>query len=73
MCSLHYTDARTVCQISKCLAVVLSSIIQRELDDFVSYWNSHSIRPNRLAECPSGRPDDLFEMPQEFGRIFWNN
>ena len=58
----------TVNLFSKCLAVVLSSLLQRELDDFVSYWNFHSIRLNRLAECPSGRPDNLFEMPQEFGR-----
>ena len=48
-----------------CLAVVLSSLLQRELDDFVSYWNSHGY--NRMAECPSGRPEDLFEMAEEFG------
>ena len=53
----------------QCLAVVLSTLLQRELDDFVSYWNSHSIRSNRCAECPSGRPDDLFEIP----RVWYDN
>ena len=50
-----------------CLHVVLVSLLKRELEEFTDYWNSHAIRANRTAECPSGIPDDLYQMPQEFG------
>ena len=42
-------------------------VLMRELEEFVSLWNSHHIRPTRLAACPSGRPDDMYDMPQLFG------
>ena len=51
----------------KCLAVVFLPIIQREADSFVAYWNSHHIRPSRMARCPSGRPDDMYDMPIHYG------
>ena len=53
--------------IRKCLAVVLENLLKRELQEFVLYWNTHCIRYNRHIECPSGIPDDMYEMPEEFG------
>ena len=44
-------------------------VLTRDLNEYVSIWNSHHIRPVRLAGCPSGRPDDMFDMPEEFGEI----
>ena len=44
-------------------------VVTKDLNQFVSFWNSHHIRPVWLASCPSGRPDDMFDMPQEFGEI----
>ena len=41
--------------------------------DFNNYWNSHAIRANRTAECPSGIPDDLYQMPEEFGEYYSHN
>ena len=32
-------------------------------------WNSHRIRPAMGAVCPSGIPDDLYEMPHLQGII----
>ena len=52
----------------KCLAVVLVTMLEQELSDFVAYWNSHRIRCNRSIECPSGIPEDMFDMPEEFGK-----
>ena len=52
----------------KCLAVVLVTMLEQELSDFVAYWNSHRIRCNRGIECPSGIPEDMFDMPEEFGK-----
>ena len=49
------------------MAFVFLPILTKELEDFVALWNSHHIRPTRLASCPSGRPGDMFEMPQLFG------
>lgn len=51
----------------QCLAVVLESILQQELLEFLHYWNSHNIRTNTLAECPAGIPNDLYSIPEEFG------
>ena len=42
-----------------------------KLNDFVEYWNSHSICVSCIAECPPGIPDDLYAMPEEFG--MWLN
>ena len=43
-------------------------MLEQELLDFVAYWNSHRIRYNRSIECPSGIPEDMFDMPEEFGK-----
>ena len=47
--------------------VVFQPIIERELSDFVTHWNSHRMRHNSRAECPGGIPDDLFDMPSTVG------
>ena len=43
-------------------------MLERELKEFVDNWNSHTIRSNRTIEVPSGIPDDIFEIPEEFGK-----
>ena len=39
------------------------------MEDFVNQWNSHSIRPTRYSACPGGIPDDLYDMPEQYGMI----
>ncbi|CAH0550629.1 unnamed protein product [Brassicogethes aeneus] len=39
-------------------------IIQEELNNVVLEWNMHLIRKNRHSNCPSGRPDVIFNFPQ---------
>ena len=51
----------------QCLAAVFLPQLERELWDFVKHWNSHRMRHNRRAGCPNGIPDDLFDMPEQFG------
>ena len=36
------------------------SILQNELNETISLWNSHRIRPVRNAECPEVRPDVFY-------------
>ena len=55
---------------SYCLIYVFLPILKKELNNFMDFWNTHQIRFNRLARCPSGRPDDLYDMPQLFGNMF---
>ena len=38
-------------------------IIQQELDEMKSLWNTHYIREVRNSECPPGRPNVLYFMP----------
>lgn len=51
----------------KCLVVVLKGLITRELADFVAYWNTHRIRARSALECPSGIPNDMYDIPEEYG------
>jgi hypothetical protein len=50
-----------------CLCYVYEPLIKKALDDFKARWNNHSIRRNRLAGCPSGVPNDLYNLPQITG------
>ena len=49
------------------LAYTVVDILQDEMEEFVLYWNSHPLRRNRIALCPHGIPDDIFEMPENYG------
>ena len=44
-----------------------AGVLQSELDGFISDWNMHKIRHNSLADCPSGTPEDLYDMPAYVG------
>ena len=46
-----------------CLAYVYGSLLKRVLQEFKERWNSHRIRPSRIAGCPAGVPDDLYYLP----------
>ena len=52
------------------MAICILPVVRRDLQNFKEYWNTHHIRPSRRAYCPSGRPDDMFEMPQVYGNFF---
>ena len=47
-----------------CLAYSMGALLEKELEEFVCSWSSHLIRSNSKARCPSGIPNDLFEMPE---------
>ena len=40
-------------------------IIQQELDEITSMWNTHYIREVRNSEGSPGRPNILFFMPEQ--------
>ena len=42
-------------------------IIHQELDEMKSMWNTHYIREVRNSECPLGRPNVLYFMPDQSG------
>jgi len=37
--------------------------MKEELDEIVSAWNSHRIRPTHNPRAPSGRPSIMFAVP----------
>ncbi|KAL6486342.1 hypothetical protein MHYP_G00057340 [Metynnis hypsauchen] len=41
-------------------------VLQKDLDECVSLWNSHRIRPSRTASCPGGVPNELYYLPHRF-------
>ena len=42
-------------------------LIQNDLDNTVSYWNHHKIRPTKGADAPHGRPDLMYYLPWKYG------
>ncbi|OWF56044.1 hypothetical protein KP79_PYT20971 [Mizuhopecten yessoensis] len=43
-----------------------STLVQRDLDNIASVWNTHTIRPSKNQNVPHGRPAVLFSMPEVF-------
>uniref|UniRef100_A0A3P9IEL3 Integrase core domain-containing protein n=1 Tax=Oryzias latipes TaxID=8090 RepID=A0A3P9IEL3_ORYLA len=41
-------------------------VLQKELDEYKHYWNTHTIRPVRQSRCPSGKPEAMYYVPQRF-------
>ena len=52
----------------RCLAFTCAKLLQKELDEFLLYWNNHLIRQSRNANSPAGYPDDMYDMPELFGQ-----
>ena len=42
-------------------------ILQQELDEMKPMWNTHYIREERNSECPPGRPNVLYFIPEQLG------
>ncbi len=49
------------------LTYVIVPVLSREMDEFVEHWNTHSIRQTRYGACPGGIPEDLYDMPEQYG------
>jgi len=45
-----------------------SIVIQQELQNFVEQWNNHRIRPSRDTICAAGKPNELYYLPENFGK-----
>ncbi|XP_051798985.1 uncharacterized protein LOC127532017 [Acanthochromis polyacanthus] len=41
-------------------------VLQKELDEYKLYWNTHTIRPVHQSRCPSGKPEAMYHIPQRF-------
>ena len=50
----------------ECLWYCFSNILQKDLDEVKSLWNSHRIRRSRFGTIP-GRPDVLYYLPRRSG------
>ena len=48
---------------------MFGSLLQKDLDAFVVEWNTHPIGPNPNVDSPSGRPDDIYDMPTIYGEV----
>ena len=44
-------------------------LVQKDLDRIKAEWNCHRIRESRLSCCPSGYPNELYQLPQLLGII----
>ncbi|KAL3879037.1 hypothetical protein ACJMK2_031351 [Sinanodonta woodiana] len=46
---------------------VFVSFLQEDIDEAVTVWNTHCIRPSKNQNVPSGRPCVLYTMPLLYG------
>ena len=53
----------------ECLKFCFNDVIQRELDDIKKVHNTHRIRRFPNQECPSGRPDIMYSIPEYYGKL----
>ncbi|KAJ7384374.1 hypothetical protein OS493_022487 [Desmophyllum pertusum] len=60
--AMTFFDSRL--QLRNALRFCFTALIQRELHRVARHWNLHRIRPYRMYDCPHGRPDVLFFLPQ---------
>lgn len=51
----------------ECFKLCFTRLVQAELDRIAVSWNRHSIREQRNAEIPSGKPDLMYFIPEVFG------
>ncbi|XP_076850597.1 uncharacterized protein LOC143500366 [Brachyhypopomus gauderio] len=49
------------------LRFCFGDVVQKDLDECVTLWNSHRIRTSRTASCPGGVPNELYYLPHRFG------
>lgn len=61
--------------VKECLKFSFMNALQTDLDRIAQQWNSHGIRlQTRYIELPSGKPDDLYFVPElTDGHNFWTN
>ena len=48
----------------ECLKFCFMKFIQDELKRVAEHWNVHKIRPSLNSDCPAGRPDVLYFLPE---------
>ncbi len=46
-------------------------VIQSALDQIAAQHNGHHIQVKKNREVPSGRPDDLYWLPENEGRFYF--
>ena len=54
----------------ECLRFCFTRMIQNELDVVKQMHNNHHIRPYANQECPSGRPNIMYDFPYAYGKMF---
>ena len=59
--------------IRQCLQFCFMDVIQTELHRVAQEWNLHRIRPSIHAECPSGKPDVLYFVPESVAAQDYSN
>ena len=50
----------------ECIRFCFTRILQADLDRAVEIWNNHTIRRQTNSECPSGKPNIMYHLPQCF-------
>ena len=51
----------------ECMRFCFTRVLQADFDRAVELWNNHRIRPQNNRECPSGKPNMMYFLPQRFG------
>ncbi len=66
---LSYFRYENLCSCRDAARYTFGNLLQVQLQNFTREWNSHRIRPSKMAEAPSGIPNVLFEFPELEGII----
>ena len=51
----------------ECMRFCFTPVLQADLQRSVYLWNNHTIRYQNDRECPSGKPNMMYFVPEQFG------
>ena len=55
------------------ITLIAFPLLQSDLDQVVSVWNCHQIRPTKNQNLPHGKPVVLFTIPEVYATIDYMN
>ena len=50
------------------LDLIFGTLLRCDMKEFMGDWNNHMIRRNQLSNSPSGRPQDMYDLPELQGK-----
>ena len=65
---VRYTSLHIYILYRHCAAFVFLNLLRRDIREFMNTWNTHRMRVNQHAGCPTGVPNDMYYLSPRIGK-----